>query len=119
MRSPIRAEHWNDANGNPAGGTTSGNGFAIGWQNGPLVQCVDGCVVGGLCAEGCTHLKQNGAFVEDIIEAAADRIRYYEDSRLASCHNAQALMHLGMALECLDNRTKERKVRKVEGTHAE
>ena len=33
--SGITSEHWNDANGNPEGGSTFGNGFAISWQHGP------------------------------------------------------------------------------------
>jgi hypothetical protein len=36
MITPINEEHWNDVNGNPAGGSTFGPGFAISWQNGPL-----------------------------------------------------------------------------------
>ena len=36
MESPITSTHWNDTNGNPAGGATYGHGFAISWQNGPL-----------------------------------------------------------------------------------
>lgn len=104
MRSPITQTHFNDENGNPAGGTTFGNGFAIGWQNGPL-------------GRGEARLAPNGAFVEDIIEAAADRIRYYQGSRFACERNANALKHLELALEEINARTAEREARSVEGTH--
>jgi len=106
MRAGIRSEHWNDANGNPAGGNTFGNGFAIGWQNGPL-------------GRGAERKEPNGAFVADVIAAAADRLRYYQNSRFACERNAQALAHLEAALDELDSRTKEREVRSVEGTHQE
>lgn len=116
MKAGFKSEHWNDANGNPAGGTTFGNGFAIGWQNGPLGRHSEGC--GPLiCADGCTCRDPNGAFVEDVIAAAADRIRYYQRSKFACERNANALCYLEMALDILDQRTKNREARKVEGMH--
>jgi hypothetical protein len=104
MRAGIRSEHWNDANGNPAGGTTFGNGFAIGWQNGPL-------------GRGAERREPNGAFVEDVIEAAVDRLRYYQRSRFVCERNAHALTCLEAALSELAARTKDRETRDVEGTH--
>lgn len=104
MRSHIESEHWNDANGNPAGGNTFGPGFAIGWQHGPL-------------GRGAGRRAQNGAFVEDVIAAAADRIRYYQSSRFACDRNANALAHLEAALAELEARTESREARGVEGTH--
>lgn len=106
MRSPIHAQHWNDINGNPAGGNTFGNGFAIGWQNGPLGQ-------------GESRKEPNGAFVEDIIQAAIDRLQYYQNSRFACISNQNALEHLHEALEYLRVRTQDREDRRVEGTHQE
>ena len=50
MRSTVTSNHFSDGNGNPAGGTTYGNGFAIGWQNGPL-------------GRGPDRIEPNGAFV--------------------------------------------------------
>ena len=119
MRAGIRAEHWNDANGNPEGGTTFGNGFAIGWQHGPLGRHADECLEMRPpidCAAGCTRREPNGAFVEDIIEAAVDRLRYYQNSRFACTENFEALAALGLALEWLDKRTRNREARAVEGT---
>jgi hypothetical protein len=119
MRAGIKSQHWNDANGNPEGGTTFGRGFSIGWQHGPLGRHLSGCDATGKCVHGCTRREPNGAFVEDIIEAAADRLRYYQDSRFASDYNAKALEHLEAALAALDQRTKDREARAVEGTHKE
>lgn len=106
MKAGFKSEHWNDENNNPAGGSTFGNGFAISWQNGPL-------------GRGDERKEPNGAFVEDVIEAAADRIRYYQSSRFACDYNAKALEHLEAALESLNDRTANREARSVEGTHAE
>ena len=99
------SEHWDDADGNPAGGTTYGRGFAIGWQNGPL-------------GRGRDRLTPNGAFVEDIIAAAADRLEYYQRSRFACADNDEALNALRAAMDALKRRTQDREARDVEGTHA-
>lgn len=115
----IKSEHWADANGNPAGGNTVGTGFVIGWQNGPLGHHASECKSGVPCVQGCTRKPPNGAFVEDVIEAAADRIRYYQRSHFACEHNAKALGHLEAALAELKARTKDRETRGIEGTHKE
>lgn len=106
MRIGFNAEHWDDANGNPAGGTTFGRGFVIDWQNGPL-------------GRGAERREPNGAFVEDVIDACADRIRFYQKSHFACDRNARALKHLEAALDELDARTNDREARAVEGTHEE
>lgn len=119
MRSFIHSEHWNDANGNPAGGSTFGNGFAISWQNGPLGRCTCNQVPGHTPhLAGCGRREPNGAFVEDVIQAAIDRIAYYQDSRFACSENAEALRHLIQARQALEARTSAREARSVEGTHA-
>jgi hypothetical protein len=98
------ADHWNDTNGNPAGGVSTGRGFTISWQNGPL-------------GRGAERKEPNGAFVEDVIQAVIGRINFYQDSRFNSADNAEALTHLHAAAEALDRRTREREARAVEGTH--
>ena len=104
MLSKINAEHWNDENGNPAGGNTYGNGFAIGWQNGPLNR-------------GEERKEPNGAFVEDVIHAAINRLEYYQASKFNSTYNQVAIDRLQEALVSLHNRTADREARNVEGTH--
>lgn len=94
-----------DAQGNPAGGHYHSTGIKIEWQNGPL----------GRRAE---RIAPNGAFVENVIEAAIVRIKYYQDSKFACFENEQALRHLQIAAAWLDKRTKDREARNVEGTHA-
>ena len=101
---PFTATHFTDSQNNPAGGTTFGVGFAIGWQNGPLNR-------------GVYRLEPNGAFVETIIKAAADRLEFYQASKFKSDYNAEALGHLYAALDALNRRTADRERRRVEGTH--
>lgn len=108
MKQGFSSRHFNDENGNPAGGTTHGTGFAIGWQNGPLKE------VG---TPG--HSEPNGAFVEDIIGAAINRLEYYQDSRFACNYNAEAIVCLQNALKHCEARTADREKRDVEGTHEE
>lgn len=101
---PITSNHFTDSEGNPAGGTTYGNGFTIGWQNGPL-------------GRGEDRQPPNGAFVEDVIQAAIDRIEFYQRSKFACERNEATLKYLGLALESQRSRTADREDRKVEGTH--
>ena len=93
-----------DSDGNPAGGSTYGNGFAIAWQNGPL-------------GRGEDRQEPNGAFVEDIIKAAIDRIEFYQRTKFACERNEITLVNLNQALESQQARTVERESRGVEGTH--
>lgn len=106
MKQPLTCENLNDADGNPAGGSVSGTGINIEWQNGPL-------------GRGADRKEPNGAFVEDVIAAAIQRIEYYQSTKFACRDNAAALSHLETALQHLNRRTAEREARAVEGTHAE
>lgn len=104
MNQPFTSNHFTDANGNPAGGTTYGPGFAIGWQNGPL-------------GRGESREEPNGCFVETVIMAAVDRLEFYQSSKFNCDENARALFHLKAALQECEDRTVKRKARQVEGTH--
>ena len=104
MKNGYFQEHWNDENGNPAGGTSSGRGFTISWQNGPL-------------GRGNERKEPNGAFVEDVIDAVIARIEFYQASGFACQENKDALDSLREAATFLDRRTKAREDRGVEGTH--
>ena len=101
------AQHWVNDQGNPAGGVSTGRGFTISWQNGPL---------------GPPHSQDrrepNGAFVEDVIQAVIGRLEHFQESRFNCAENASALQYLSMAAQVLDERTKDRETRQVEGTYA-
>ena len=93
-----------DGNGNPAGGYVSGMGLAIEWQNGPL-------------GRGKEREEPSGAFVEDVLEVCAERLRFFQKSNFACRENAIALTHLETAILWLNKRTRDREARGVEGTH--
>ena len=101
--SMIEAHAMNTAR-QPDGGRTFGHGFTIAWQRGPL-------------GRGPTRKSPNGAFVEDIIEAVIGRLDFYQNSEFVCEENTKALYHLRRARDVLNERTKERERRGVEGTH--
>ena len=87
--------------GLPAGGTAAGLGLKVTFQDGPL-------------GEGN---ERNGAFVEDLLEVVRRRLRFYQGGKYACRENAIALTHVETALLWLNERTRERRERGVEGTH--
>ena len=104
MRQPVKGVHNSDANGNPAGGITTGTGINIEWQNGPL-------------GRGEERKAPNGAFVEGVIAAALGRLEYYQSSKFKCRENALAITKLEEALHWLESRTQKREAQNVEGTH--
>jgi hypothetical protein len=104
MEQEILEQHQLDANGNPAGGRTSGIGLQIDWQDGPL-------------GRGADRKAPNGCFVETVIKAAIGRIRFYQDGKFKCRENALAITKLEEALHWCNHRTKDREKRAVEGTH--
>lgn len=106
VQSSLRATNTLDENDNPTGGKVEGTGLSIEWQNGPRGQ------------EGTDELAApNGAFVEDAIWAAHQRLAFFQTSKYASDDNANAMTHLEAALRCLDRRRRDRADRGVEGKH--
>ncbi len=105
MVQGFSSEHWNDKDGNPAGGCSTGTGLCISWQNGPL-------------GRGDDRKEPNGAFVEDVIGVAVDRLEFYQESSFACAQNEKAIMDLKYALQHLNARTTDREARQVEGTHS-
>ncbi|MGH9095568.1 MAG: hypothetical protein ACRDXE_10445 [Acidimicrobiales bacterium] len=101
----IDQQHNLDHAGNPAGGTTTGAGIDIRWQDGPLA--IDG-----------ERREPNGAFVEGVIEAALGRLEHYQTTRFRCRENALAITKLEEALHWCQHRTADRTQRGVEGTHA-
>lgn len=105
MLGTFESHHWLDSNGKPAGGATYGPGLSISWQNGPL-------------GRGEDRTAPNGAFVETVLAAAKDRIGFYQSGEFACQENADAIAAIEVALKRLDDRTKSREARNVEGTHS-
>jgi len=104
MLAEYKAENRKDENGNPTGGSVRGTGMSIDWQDGPL-------------GRGAERKEPNGAFVETVIDAARQRIQFYQDSKFNCRENAIAITKLEEALLWLNKRTADREKRQVEGTH--
>ena len=104
MKQTLNQSHMLDQNGNPAGGTTLGKGIEIRWQNGPL-------------GRGEHREEPNGAFVEGVIQAALDRLQFYQSSKFKCRENELASSNLREALRWLQQRTENREARGTEGTH--
>jgi hypothetical protein len=104
MKAKANFDNGTDVNGNPAGGFYQSKGIDIVWQNGPLGRDGD-------------RTEPNGAFVENVVDAAIKRIQFYQDSKFNCRENAIALTHLETAALWLNKRTQDREERKVEGTH--
>jgi hypothetical protein len=96
-----------DEKGNPTGGTVHALGLTIDWQAGPRRDVING------------ELRdRNGVFVEDVIEAAKQRLEFFQtatNGKFACRENALAITKLEEALHWLDHRTKARQARGVEG----
>jgi len=95
-----------DTNGNPTGGEVVGPGLTIHWQNGPRTPDAEGNLA-----------PSNGAFVEDVIYAAKQRLEFFQNSQYKTEENEKAIGQLENALILLDQRRQDRKARGVEGKH--
>lgn len=96
-----------DDNGNPSGGTVTGIGIDIRWQNGPL-------------GRGEERKEPNGAFVEDVLDGVKQRLEFYQNAsegRFKCEENRLAIEYIEQAMKVLDGRTKRREAAQVEGTH--
>jgi hypothetical protein len=100
------AENHFDENDNPTGGSVRSQGIIIDWQDGPRGQ-----------GDGKPLADPNGAFVEDIIYAAKQRLEFFQRSKFEHQANADAIEHLQAALDALVSRSSERKESGKLGTH--
>jgi hypothetical protein len=107
LAGPIHSANDVDADQNPAGGNTRGVGFTIVWQDGPR-----GTDTPGILAPA------NGAFVEDVLAAVADRLEFFQASEYACAENASALSFVLAAMQVLDQRRDRRRAAGIEGHHA-
>ncbi len=100
----ITTRNYVDDQGNPAGGYAHGVGMCISWQDGPRGPNPDG----GLN-------PPNGAFVEDVMLAAKQRLEFFQQSQYADEANEMAIVHLNEAMEALHKRAEARRARGVLG----
>lgn len=102
-KDPINSQHYTDGDGNPTGGVTTGTGFRIDWQHGPIKES-----------------GRNGAMLEEVIEAVIDRLRFLNDcngGKYRCRENSLAITDMESAENWLLRRTLARQARGVEGTN--
>lgn len=102
----VTARNHIDTNGNPAGGYAHGVGMSIVWQDGPRGKI------------GETLAPANGAFVEDALVAARQRLEFFQESQFAHHANAEAIECIDAAIKSLQERSEERRSRGVLGVNA-
>ena len=99
-----------NSDGNPTGGTVSSVGLDISWQDGPIdFDFETNTYLGGV----------NGAFVEDVILAAIQRLKFFNNGKFGCRENSCAITHLEEALMWLQRRHDDRVERGVQGKHEE
>ncbi len=113
--SLVQSEFLTDQDGNPTGGNTNlmvthypddgsegymATAIDINWQDG---------IVGD---EG-----QTGAFVEDVLEAARQRLQFFNSTKFRCRENSLAITKIEEALQWLDWRTRQRVAQDVENSY--
>jgi hypothetical protein len=93
-------QNWTNEDGTHNGGVSTGIGYTIAWQRGPLNE-------GG----------RNGAFMIEVLQACRHQMNYYQDSRYACQENEAALHHLDLAIAALQSRRDRRDAEGTLGTH--
>lgn len=96
----------NEANeaGVVSGGWVRGVGVAINWQRGPTRN-----------ADG-NPIPPNGATIEAILNACAQRLDAFQQTSMACQENADAFVAIHQAIAALEARTARRTAEGVEGT---
>jgi hypothetical protein len=97
--------HEVNGEGRPVGGSTSGPGMRIDWQNRPLK------------VSGLGYLSQTGAQVTDVIRAALGRLRFLQRYGTPCVENNATIDALEQALSWQRQRDLDRTARGVEGTY--
>jgi hypothetical protein len=100
------AENHVDGDENPTGGNVRSQGIIIDWQDGPRGNGEDGQLA-----------APNGAFVEDVIQAAKQRLEFFQTSKFKHNANKKAIDALQKALDALVSRSEERKKAGKLGSH--
>ena len=91
---------WITAEGFPDGAISTGIGFTIAWQRGPL-----------------TTNGRNGAFLLEVLGVCLHQLEQYQEGRFACAENEKALLNLTEAIEHLSARRERREVQGMLGSH--
>lgn len=100
----IIERHVVDGSGNACGGRSTGEGFGITWQDGPLLHKHAPnpllAALTGKC-EDKACVAPNGAQPQDIIDALLGRLRFVQKTHQANQRNSDAIAALEAARESL------------------
>ena len=114
----VHSEFKTDGDGNPTGGRTK-----MDVHVGEVGQGLHETAIDVLWQDGIVGDDgQSGAFVEDVLEVARQRLQFFQTSKFRCRENAIALTKIEEALQWLDWRTRKRLIENVENsyeTHSE
>ncbi len=105
--NPVLCSNSVGVDGNPTSGYAHGVGMCIAWQDGPRGKNPDG-----------TLGPATGAFVEDALVAAKQRLEFFQRSKYACEENQSAIDSIAFAIDHLARRAGKRAERGVLGQHA-
>lgn len=115
--SKLTQRHFVDGDGNPAGGHICALGMEISFQDGPVKKLEADQAKTASEIIKAQNDGRNGAFVEDVIEAAIGRLTFFQGTKFACVENRSALVFLKKAKSALTNRTARRVKQGVEGKY--
>ena len=90
-----------DHSGNVTGGYSTGMGMEIHWQDGALY----------------TDKPRNGALVDEVLQAALQRLEAYQETRLSCFETHDAITKIQEAMQWLEARRRSRQAWGVQGTY--
>ena len=95
-------KNWTNEDGNHVGGISTGIGYTIAWQRGPLN------------VEG-----RNGAFLLEVLESCLNQMKYFNELNPAfQCsENDEAIENLSKTIDALQTRKDRRAAEGTLGTH--
>ncbi len=106
----VKSEFTTDENGNPTGGRTA---MMMEYPDGTGRNVLEIHYQDGIVGDD----GQSGAFVEDVLEAARQRLMFFQQSKFRCRENAIALTKIEEALQWLDWRTRNRLAEGVENSY--
>lgn len=101
----LACRNYRDDKGNPASGYVHGPGLCVVFQDGPR----------GKLDDGVTLAPANGAFVEDLLVAALQRLSHFQGTQYKCDENERAIEKIAEAIAILHDRAKGRAARGVLG----
>jgi hypothetical protein len=93
-------QNWTNDSGTHDGGVSTGIGFTISWQRGPI-----------------NVAGRNGAFLIEVMEACHSQLEYFQNSAYSCQENIEALEHLDKAIQSIKSRRSRREAEGTLGTH--